>query len=686
MFSLIKNKIASCLSKVRRSNQTISSYIYDVQLLKRVYKRKIPSLRQFFCLPSVLNSVEKFIFFTSLFLFASGLVWGVSRVSQSYGTIVPKVGGKYTEGVLGSPKLINPLFSQLNDVDEDLVKLVYSGLLRYDDERRLVSDLAVRYDVSEDAKEYIFELKQGVKWHDGEVFNSHDVVFTFDLIQDTRVGSPLFVSFQGVTVEALDAYRVKFTLTEPFPAFLSSLTVGILPSHIWNQIPVDQIRLAQRNLQPIGTGPFLFNKLVKNDTGFIYRIELLRFTDYYFTSPYIKEFALEFFSEYEGPSGLVNAMREQKIDGVNFVPFEYREKIKRKHTVLHTLQLPQYTALFFNLNHVLVQEKDVRAALGNAMDKERIVQDVLENEAKIINGPILEGFPGYDENLKYERASVDDANILLDTYFDRVSADEYRSILKERRVTELFEVQKAELKLQQQTEVVPAEAEIEASADEAPVEATHVIDTSSIDIQALETQADIELDEVLNSAQLFYRYPKGGDDKTAIMKIKLVTAATPEYAKVSEIIVGYWQDVGILVEVRLVDPRDMAREVLKTREYDVLLYGVIIGSDPDQYPFWHSDQVKYPGLNLSGYVQRGVDDILNSIRETSDPEKLNTLYIDLQKNILVDIPAVFLYTPTYTYALTDKIHGFTALRIAHPADRFAQVTEWYIHTKRVWKK
>src|SRR3989339_1697368 len=208
--------------------------------------------------------------------------------------------------------------------------------------------------------------------------------------------------------------------------------------------------------------------------------------------------------------------------------------------------------------------------------------------------------------------------------------------------------------------------------------------TSTIDMEQIRNQAEAEVGSTLNDAQLFYRYPKDGN-KDDILELKLVTASTPEYTKVAELIAGYWQDIGMKVNVYLVDPKDMTREVLRTRDYDVLLFGVIIGSDPDQYPFWHSDQVDYPGLNLSHYVNRSVDELLGKIRGTDNPEELNTLYIDLQNILLEDAPAAFLYAPIYTYALTDTVKGFDIERISYPADRFSNVFQWYIKTKKVWK-
>ncbi|HAT03472.1 MAG TPA: hypothetical protein DCS29_01700 [Candidatus Magasanikbacteria bacterium] len=670
----------------KRHVQHASHHTHDVMLVRKIHRRTFPSVRQFLSIGIVLGRFERLVFFVSVFVFLVGLVWGSTVLSARYRVEVPAVGGTYVEGVLGSAQLINPLFSSLNDVDQDLTRLVYSGLVRYDAQRRPVPDLAAKYDVSEDKKEYTFQLKQNILWHDGERFTAADVVFTFETIQDEKTQSPLFVTFQKVRVEAVDDYTVKFILEEAFPSFISSLTVGIIPGHIWKDIPPDQMKLAKRNLQPVGTGPYRFGRLVKDDNGFIHRIELKRFQDFYRTPSFIENFVFEFFNEYEGPNGLVSALREQKIDGMNFVPFEFREKVKRKHIELHTLHLPQYTALFFNEDKKIVEDKDMRVALSYALDKERIVHDILENEGNVIDSPVLEGFPGYMADLKALAFSADEANKLLDSSWDRISAEDYKIFLAEKRISEIVASQTPPAQENHDEDV----SDDEVTGEESDTNVASVSDeegnssTSTIDMEQIRNQAEAEVGSTLNDAQLFYRYPKDGN-KDDILELKLVTASTPEYTKVAELIAGYWQDIGMKVNVYLVDPKDMTREVLRTRDYDVLLFGVIIGSDPDQYPFWHSDQVDYPGLNLSHYVNRSVDELLGKIRGTDNPEELNTLYIDLQNILLEDAPAAFLYAPIYTYALTDTVKGFDIERISYPADRFSNVFQWYIKTKKVWK-
>lgn len=649
------------MKKIFTHTSAVSTH-HDLKLIQHLQRRRFPSIRQIFHIRHILSRGEKIILNGAIVVLCVGFVWLGASIVEAHRNPIAAVGGSYTEGLVGSPHLINPLFSNLNDADADISRLVYSGLFRYDPVQRLVPDLAVKYDVSDDKKVYTMYLRADATWHDGKHFTAKDVVFTFDLIQEQIVGSSLGVTFQGVKVEALDDATVRFTLQEPFSSFLSSLTVGILPEHVWSQIPSDQIRLAQRNLQPIGTGPYEFKRIVKDDAGYIHRVELTRFKNYYKEVPYIQDFAFEFFGDYDGPDGIVTALREQRIDGVSFVPYSMREKIERKHISLHTLKLPQYTALFFNeKNSVILSEKENRSALTSALDKERIVKEVLKNEGRIIQGPILEGFPGYNPNVSTTIFSQDSANKLLDKRSERISAADYRKQLKEKM-------------LKEEQERVGLSADLSSTTTLAAV-------TSTEQLVEINKKVDEQLDLLLDSAQLFYRKNKDG----SIWELNLVTADTPEYAQAAQLVAGYWQDVGVKVNVKKIDPKEMGRQALKIRDYDVLLYGVIVGGDPDQYSFWHSSQVEYPGLNLSQYESRVVDTILGKIRATIKSEELQSLYTELQNTILDDAPAVFLYTPTYTYALSDKVQGFAVDRIAQPSDRFANVSDWYTKTKGEWK-
>jgi peptide/nickel transport system substrate-binding protein len=639
-----------------------------VTLLRRVHARRLPRFIQWKYIQKVLSPFEwRMLKFSSIVLIVS-ICWAGWNVLAKYRLVVPDVGGRYVEAVIGSPERVNPLFASVNEVDQDISRLVYSGLMRYDEQQRLVPDLAATYQVSDDKKIYTFSLRTDVVWHDGEPFSAKDIVFTFEKIQDPDVNSSLHITFEGVEVKALDDHTVQFILNEPFNPFLSTLTVGIIPEHIWFDIEPKRMMLAKQNLQPIGTGPFFFKKLAKDETGFIYSYELNRFDRYYKQPPYLEEFVFRFFSEYDGATGAIIALREQKVDGLSFVPYALRDKVMRKHITLHTLRLPQYTALFFNQDQEpALKSLEVRTALAFALDKSRLVQQALKGEAEVIESPILNGFPGFQAGTKPSVYSMDEANTLLDKIWPRISADEYRKtrhdeLLKERGI-------------------MPATTTIPAyTSSTAALPITDHLSTSST-LEQVERDIERQLQEEFSDVQTFYRKNKTGE----ILAITITTADTQEYHQVAQTIVGLWQEIGVKTDVVYVSPRDITRDVLKNRQYDLLLYGLIIGNNPDQYPFWHSSQIAYPGLNIARYQNRDVDDLLKKTREVSDEQKLGELYQKFQEAILKDKPAIFLYTPTYTYATTNRVSGIDTERIFSPSDRFAGVIKWYTDTKIEWK-
>jgi len=652
------------ISAKKGSSKPLVSSALDLAMIKSVRKQPYPYLKQVKHFKRFLTPTERKIYRFGLFGLIAGIAWfGLSFYTHNT-TLVAAQGGEYIEGMVGSPALINPLFASLSDVDKDIARLVYSGLMKVDEKGNLVTDMAENFSLSEDKKTYTFFLKKNIVWHDGKAFTSKDVVFTFETIQNRSVNSPLSVSFQTVKVSAVDDYTLQFTLPEVYTPFPSSLTIGILPEHVWSEIPVEQIRLARINLKPVGTGPFEFFQLVSDKSGYISEYSLKRFDRYYDRVAYLDTITFRFFASYDGDdssTAAIEALREQNIDGVNFVPISLKDRADRKHTMLYTPLLPQYTALFFNeKRQPVLAQKDVRLALSVAIDKEKIIKDTQKGDALAIFGPILAGYPGYASTVTGTLSySLENANALLDKYFVRVNADEY----KEKR--------KGELEKEWLLENAPATG---------TTSTLPVASSSSVEMQQF---VENTLKEEFTGAQTFFRKTKKDTD---IISIHLLTVDTVEYHKAAELIASFWQEVGVQTRVEYVSSKSLSRDILKDRKYDVLLYGVLLGSDPDQYPFWHSSQASYPGLNLAQYADKTVDGILEKIRTTDKTEDLVSLYRQFEDKILQDIPAVFLYSPQYHYAVEDKVKGIQVTRITEPSDRLSGAANWYIKTKRVWGK
>lgn len=634
-----------------KKTKTVGDHL-DKALIKNMSRGRWPTLAQARYLPRFLNRKEKNIITSLLTLVVlTSLSWFVVFVITHHGT-APKDGGEYSEAIIGQPALINPVFAGVNDVDTDLTALIYSGLFRRGEDGKLTGDLATTYELSSDKKTYKINLRKDVKWSDNEPFTANDVMYTFDTILNPEVGSPLLTSFQGVEIAKIDDFAISFTLKEPFTPFLHSLTIGILPAHVWEGYAPNSIKLAKNNLQPTGTGPWIFSKLVKDDTGRIQSFTLTRNSNYYLKQPYLNTLVFKFFDD---DQQAITALRQGDVAGVSFVPRDLKDKIGGRSIAFYQAQLPQYTALFFNQQNSLIKNDTLRLALAKALDKNIILQESLNQEGDVIESPILKNFPGYDSATAKIDLDVDGANALLDKTWSHLPPEDFFNLRKE-------EILK------------------DRSSEWENVSSTPEIVSSTIETVTKQVENDIRTS--MHTDQTFYRKDKDGK----ILSITITTADTPEYNKTANIIARMWRALGIETKIVVIPPQQIVREALRNRSYQILLYGEIVGNDPDLYPFWHSSQVSYPGLNLSEFANRTADKLLEDARASDDQAIRADNYKKFQDILFKELPAIFLYTPNYTFAVNKQIKGVNIGNIASPSDRYNNLNNWYIKTKWVWKK
>ncbi|HLC69905.1 MAG TPA: peptide ABC transporter substrate-binding protein [Patescibacteria group bacterium] len=642
--------------KKRHASKPVVSNALDKKLFRHTRGSIWPKSNQFKYLPNFLSRTEKIIINAASTLVVLTLISTLGIFLYSHIETVPQNGGDYTEAILGQPKFVNPIFASTNDIDLDLTTLVYSGLFRYDLENGLQPDLAKEHTLSNDKKTYEIKLHDDVKWSDGEPFTARDVLYTFETIQNPDVGSPLIVSFQGVKIEEVDEKTVRFTLSEPFTPFLSSLTIGILPEHIWGEITPNGMKLAKNNLHTIGTGPWKFSKLIKDDSGNIQSYILVRNENYYNQKPYLERLTFKVFNDY---AQAVDALKGQGIDAISFVPRNLQEKITGKSIATYDIRLQQYTALFFNQDQqALLKSPDLRRALALAIDKNKIINEALAGTGTSIHSPILPGNLGFKDDVKKIDLNYEEANALLDKKWSHVQPEEYFKLRQEKLLKNYSE----EIK------------QIQETASSTPEVVSSTLDRINQEIR------DIVRRE-MSKDQSFYRKDKDGN----ILTLGLTTADTPEYQKVAELIALMWKKLGIQTTITAVSPRSINREILRTREFDILLYGEVLGHDADPYPFWHSSQTDYPGLNLAGFVNRNVDKILEDARTESDNVARGKLYEKFQTIIVDELPAIFLYAPRHTFAANKRIKGITIGEISSPPERYNSLSNWYVKTTWDWK-
>lgn len=604
----------------------------DHKLVYSLRDKKVPSIRQFKYLPQVLSKRQKATISVAGIVAALALLaLGINFFNRNF-SAVPANGGDYTGGLIGAPQYINPLLAQ-NDVDIDLSRLIFSGLMKYDNHLQIIPDLAERFEVSEDKKVYTFVLKENALWHDGEPLTVEDVLFTYESIQNSDFRSPLIISLRGVALEQIDERTIRFTLPQSYPSFLEVMTTGILPEHLWREIPPINANLTEYNVRPVGSGPWMFETLTKDRLGNIKTFNLKPHPQHHDKKPYLQHLTFKFYPDFVSA---VDALKNHSVEGISFLPKELKPQLaSQKGLGFYSFYLPQYTAIFFNSKKLdVLKEQNIREALALGIDKQRILNEGLEQEGEIINTPLLPEnvqLPA-DQTTEYNPNLAD--QLLEKSGWKKISADEYKQFIQT-----------------QQT--------------------ASTTNTS--------TPAVVETIDTLNEpTQATYR--KNGD---SILEITLTTVNHPINTKTAEMIKKQWENIGVKVNLSVVESAKITREVIKPRNYEILLFGIIVGSDADPFPFWHSSQVTDPGLNLAQFANRETDKLLENARNTTDTAKRTEFYTKFATVLAQEIPAVFLYNPTYTYVLDKKIKGLDINRINAPADRFNNINEW--HTKVRWR-
>jgi peptide/nickel transport system substrate-binding protein len=173
------------------------------------------------------------------------------------------------------------------------------------------------------------------------------------------------------------------------------------------------------------------------------------------------------------------------------------------------------------------------------------------------------------------------------------------------------------------------------------------------------------------------------------LTLNIVTTKNPDFEKALEVLSSQWRELGVTITTNIVDPDDpsqnVAQNILQPRQYDVLLYQLTIGGDPDVYAYWHSSQVT-DGFNFSNYKSAIADDALASARSRIETNLRNAKYLTFAKQWLNDVPAIGLYQATAQYVHTDGVHAIpsTAMLIS-AADRYNSVLYWTVGDETVFK-
>jgi peptide/nickel transport system substrate-binding protein len=531
---------------------------------------------------------------------------GVLLISQPPAVAVPEqevvqpvTGGVYSEGLVGGFSRLNPVLDYYNPADRDVDRLLFRGLIQFDDRGIPQGDLAESWGISADGSVFNFSIRAEAVWHDGQPVTSEDVIYTAQLFSQPNAPIPDDVRSLWSEVEllVLDERTVQFRLPEPFAPFLDYLAFGLLPSHLLGDLSLDALVNSDFNLNPVGNGPYRLEQVL-SENGAITGVTLSAFEDFYAGRPFVDRLVFRY---YPDEQAALAAYRGGEVMGISQVTGNVLvEALKQPGLSVHTGRMPQMYLVYFNLDipsAPFFQEKDMRRAFLQGINRQRMVDTFLNGQGLLADGPIFPGTWAYYEGLQ------------------PVAYD--------------------------------------------PDAALRVIRAAGYTIPA-----------------------SGGSirEKEGIaLSFEMVHPDEPLYAQLAESIRQDWARLGVEVQLKAVSYQSLLTDYLGPRTYEaaLVMLNLARSPDPDPYPFWDEAQAT-GGQNYAKWQDRQASEFLERARVSTDLAERTMNYRNFQVRFSLELPALPLFYPVYSYAIDEDVQGVRMGPIFEPSDRLANLPAWYL--------
>jgi len=547
---------------------------------------------------------DRFILRLAFFAIIAGFILFLFALNDKYSILTPTSGGTLSEGIIGTPRFVNPALA-LTRADQDVTALVYRGLLKIGIDGNLTTDIAESVTPSTDGLTYNVILRKDVQFHDGTPLTAHDVAYTIQLIQDPDLKSPLRGNWTDVMVEEVNEYELNIILEEAYAPFIENFTLGIMPAHIWSNLSISQMPFSQLNTEPIGSGPFQVASARRDTTGIINHYTLEAFANNA-NQPKLDTIELSFF---QNEVALLEALAQGDINATAYISNENISSATAKDLSVFEQPLPRTFGIFFNQNRSSVlRDKAARSALTTLINRDALVEETLSGHGVPIETPTTFATSGLE--------STDG----------------------------------------------------EADASE--------LSNQDAAIEILESGGWLK-----NNLGLWEKQIDGG---SVTLSITLRTSNSPLFASLVETVARQWQSIGVEVTIEQFEQTGLVQSVIRTRDFQALLFGLDMNRTQDLYPFWHSSQRNDPGLNIAEYTNLTVDGLLEKARTEQDNTIREEYLAEAGQIIADEMPAIFLFQPTLSYLVRSNLTIKSLDALGNPADRFTTIADWHIESESLW--
>ncbi|MBF0539741.1 MAG: peptide-binding protein [Nitrospirae bacterium] len=536
----------------------------------------------------------------------------------------PDYGDTLVEATTAEPSVLIPMLAG-DSISHEVAGLIFNGLVKYAPDLSLTGDLAQSWDIDgrsvlqrERGLTITFHLRHGVTWTDGVEFTADDVMYGYKTIIDDKTPTAYKEDYLQVKkAEVVDKYTFRVTYDKPFASALSSWgNLTVLPKHLLEGKDITKNPLTRN---PTGLGPYKLKRWTPGQ-----EVLLSSNHDYFEGRPYIDNYLFRVIPD---QSTMFMELKAGGIDFMGLTPLQYKRQTDstyfRENFNKYRYPVFSYTYLGFNLKHPIFSDKRVRQAIAYAIDKREIVSIVLLGLGSESTGPYVPNTWPYNPNVKRYEYNPQKARELL--------AQAGWVVGQCGCTTE-----------NGQKEVVRHDGQKGASRTG--------------------NKKDSYGDGIL--------YKDGRPLEFTIS----TSMGNNARIKAATIIQWRLKQIGIRVNIRVLEWSTFINEFIDKRRFEAVLLGWAIGMDADQYDIWHSSKTKEKEFNFISYSDSEVDRLLEEGRRTFDIEKRKKAYYKIQEILAEDVPYVFLYVPDALPIVHNRFNGIDP----SPIGIGYNLPKWYV--------
>lgn len=512
----------------------------------------------------------------------------------------PAVGGEINLRLDKDADNFNPILSSTS-YGSEIYQHVYDSLFEFNEKWEPTPRVAEKWSWSADSMTFTVKIREGIKFTDGGDLTAEDVVFTLMSIKDPGYTGPRASSMTDIeSVTAPDKYTVEFKLKKPFAPIFTNINYGILQKKLFEGTSVADMANHKVTMNPVGSGPYILKEYVRGQYAILERNPNWFRSAELGGAPFIQTIRYKVIPDDQ--TGLA-AFENGEIDWAQPTPEEVSriEKEYAGKVVPVDYERNGWGYMSFNTTRAPLDDKRVRQALVYGLDRQSIIDGVMDGRAVIPSGPIPPVSWAFDSSLKPTAYDKDKAKKLLEEAGYKMGANG------------MFEKNGQPLKL------------------------------------------------------TFY----GSSGSTLIEG--LATMARKN-----------WKDIGVELDVQLMDFNAMTDNYLKPGNFDVSFAGFSLGLDPDSlYGIFHGSLAtpnakgEVSSFNKMRYVNPELDKLLEAGRAEGDPAKRKTIYSKAQQIIVDDAPVLLVYANLYNQFHSPKLKG--VINFPGSGATTSKLFRWYIN-------